>query len=400
MTGPAEHEVIVRSLRTAVGAGSDQRLGEAARQVADWPRVVRTARQHGVLPQLVEALRECVDEVPAPVLSQMRTWRRWHAQRALAWTGELLEILASFAERGIAAVPFKGPVLSAVLHGDVGLRQFSDLDIAVPPHAAGRAIECLELRGYAVVLRNDVSVTTVRHSSHGRIVVDLQWAFGEPRHCVPIDLEALWQGLEPVRVGAETVWQPSPAHLLMMLCAHPARHCWSRLGWILDVAALVRRHAHTLEWGQIIDGARRAGGERLMLVGLALAHEVLGAPLAGECARRLNDEIVAARLARELQDRLFSLPSDSRRLDGSYGWLESRLFYARSRERWRDRAPYAMAAIREGLGLCRITPNAQDRAVVAIPAPLSFLYYAIRPIRLVGKYGPAVWAQTYKRRVN
>jgi hypothetical protein len=37
--------------------------------------------------------------------------------------------------------------------------------------------------------------------------------------------------------------------------------------------------------------------------------------------------------------------------------------------------------------LCLVPPTEKDRAILPLPASLSFLYYLIRPIRLVGEHG-------------
>ena len=47
-------------------------------------------------------------------------------------TQEMLKLLSAFRKKGIPAIPYKGPVLAQAVYGNVGLRQFGDLDITVP----------------------------------------------------------------------------------------------------------------------------------------------------------------------------------------------------------------------------------------------------------------------------
>jgi hypothetical protein len=54
------------------------------------------------------------------------------------------------------------------------------------------------------------------------------------------------------------------------------------------------------------------------------------------------------------------------------------------RERLRDRVPYLLYHLPGYL----LTPNEKDRAFLPLPTSLSFLYYLIRPIRLVSVHGP------------
>jgi hypothetical protein len=83
---------------------------------------------------------------------------------------------------------------------------------------------------------------------------------------------------------------------------------------------------------------------------------------------------------------------------GSYGVLEGGLFYLRTRERVRDKARYAWYLLGHPLrrSVRIVTPNYRDRAVIALPRYVAFLYYFIRPIRLTAKY----WHGTMDERSN
>lgn len=90
-------------------------------------------------------------------------------------------------------------------------------------------------------------------------------------------------------------------------------------------------------------------------------------------------------LAREVRDRLFC---------GAEPQLFERWrFRYRVRERWRDRWP-SLPKLMSTL----ITPTARDRAPVPLPASLSFLYYLIRPARLVAEYALAPLRRTFTDR--
>jgi hypothetical protein len=115
---------------------------------------------------------------------------------------------------------------------------------------------------------------------------------------------------------------------------------------------------------------------------------LLGSGVPPEVRARIEADPAVGRLTRELQMRLFAAGGDPRNLNGSYGWVEAGLLYLRSRERRRDRVPHIVAMLQHVGRLVSFTPNAQDRAAVPLPARLRFLYYPIRPVRLLRKYGP------------
>ena len=95
------------------------------------------------------------------------------------------------------------------------------------------------------------------------------------------------------RRGAEPC--PREDHLLV-LSVHGGKHLWPCLGWVCDVAELLRAHAD-LDWGRVTAGAGRLGCRRMLLVGLALADGLLQAPVPAEVRRRVRSDPVAGSLA-------------------------------------------------------------------------------------------------------
>src|SRR5207244_1068830 len=125
-------------------------------------------------------------------------------------------------------------------------------------------------------------------------------------------------------LGGTLVRTLSAEHLLLVLCAHGAKHCWERLGWICDVAELLRR-TPALDLSGMLAQARSLGVERIMLLGLRLAAELLDVPLPEDVACRARDDRVVGALAAQVRATLFRrMPTGS-----SHSW-ESRLFHLRT----------------------------------------------------------------------
>jgi hypothetical protein len=82
---------------------------------------------------------------------------------------------------------------------------------------------------------------------------------------------------------------------------------------------------------------------------------------------------------------------------GSYGVWEGGLLYIRARERLRDKLPFFGYLLGFPFRRLRalVTPNVHDRSAVALPRPVAFLYYLVRPIRLTLQY----WS-TFRSRVR
>src|SRR6185503_974491 len=127
----------------------------------------------------------------------------------------------------------------------------------------------------------------LRHERTG-LLVELHWKTDRD-FAVERDDDSWWAA---TRAGF------APHELLLVLCLHGTKHYWSSLGWLVDVAELLRSHPQ-LDWEAIDAGTRELGCVRRVAVGLRLAQELLDAPLPA-AANTLAGDPDGLRLARDL----------------------------------------------------------------------------------------------------
>jgi hypothetical protein len=307
-------------------------------QPLDWVRLLQLACRHGVLPCLYRSLHTLSPNiVPQDGLTALRHHFQANAQRNLFLTGTLLKLLRLLEAHGIAALPYKGPVLAALAYGNVALRQFGDLDLLVRPQDADRAKALLWAQGYRWLDGHPPThfprLLKVYElvSPDGHVLVELHWALTSATFFFPLDPASLWTRLETVSLLETPVRSLAPEDLLLILCVHGAKHHWSRLGWICDVAAVLQA-APQLDWARCLAQARQLGGTRMLALGLRLAHDLLGARLPTEVGRWIQAEAVVSWLAVQVWARLFAAASPP------HAW-DHPAFYLRLRERVRDRLP-------------------------------------------------------------
>jgi hypothetical protein len=298
----------------------------------------------------------------------------------------LLALLQLFEAHGLPAIPFKGPTLAASAYGDLAFRQFSDLDILVRTHDLRKATDLLTAQGYQLELTKAEEARFLREHFHysftrdaGRVRVEIHWALASPCWAFPIDFARLWERLEPVSLAGTTVGSFHPEDLLLILCVHGARHYWERLAWICDIAELIRVHRE-MDWDRLMEQAMRLRYARILFVGLFLASNLLGGAPPEAVLRRVRADSLVPSLAAPVRQWLFS---DATELVWDVDYY---IFYLRLREDWRDRARYVLPYLCDLLRKA-ITPNAKDRALLPLPTPLTFLYYVLRPLRLLREYG-------------
>jgi hypothetical protein len=359
----------------------------------NWEFLLREARRHGVLPLFYHGIRRLGQAPPAPAMELLQEACRRSQRRNLALTAELLRIVDALAADGVPALPFKGPVLAVSAYGDLALRTFGDLDVLVHQRDLARAREALLAFGYrpefALTARQDRAYCKAEcalrfHHPERDVLLELHWLLTERYLSIALPVEELWTRLVPVRLAGRTMPAFAPEDLLLYLAVHGGKHRWERLEWVCSLAWVAAGRA--IDWSEVCRRARASGTERLLRVGLLLAHDLLDLDPPDEIRGEIARDRAAALLAGEIAAGLF-VPEAPARDANRGGWY---LYLLRSRERWRDRARIVLFS---SLRL----PHPAGEELVALPSRLSFLYYVFRPIRMVGASLAAAWRHAARR---
>jgi hypothetical protein len=165
-------------------------------------------------------------------------------------TRHLVRLIDLFREHRIEALPFKGPTLSASLYDDPGLREFADIDVLVRRDAIPLVRTLMAANGYKLSMpagaRSAASYLRCRHelsfvAADGSLV-EIHQCFLAPCYALLLENETLWRRLDRITLFGREMLSLHHADLLLVLCAHGMKHCWSQLRWICDIAMLIVKY--------------------------------------------------------------------------------------------------------------------------------------------------------------
>ena len=308
----------------ASGRGSDRertdQINALIREEVDWTKLLDASILHGLAPLVYKSLESCdVEGVPKDVLEGLRDHFRKNVLWSLARTRELLELLDLFTRNGIQAIPYKGPVLASMAYGDLSMRQFDDLDIFVPEGNVKRAKGLLLGLGYRadfLLAGRQENVYLKSKDEYGfyndskKFLVEIHWKIVPRYLSIPLDTEELLGRLKPVSFNNREVMTFCGEDLLLILCIHGGKHGWCRLGWICDVAKVIRAKRE-INWERILVRARKLKLERMVLLGLLLAKELAGTDLPEMIVREIDADRGIMELASRVYAKLFRHASTS-----------------------------------------------------------------------------------------
>lgn len=372
-----EDELLLCGARTNAALAVVARLRELAAQEVDWEYLFLLARRHSVVPLLYLQLeRHASDLVPPENLRQLKQHYLENVARNTLLTAELCRLIRLFAKSDIEAIPYKGPVLALLAYGNPALRRFVDLDVIVKKADVLKAREILLREGYtpakSLSLSQQELLLRTQHNmqfsrEHHRLIVELHWEVAPHLFASAVNPDQLWRDLITTDLNGTRVKAFSAEDLLFSLCVHGSRHLWERLNWICDVAELITWHS--FNWSALLERAASADSERMFLLGLHLAQKLLDAPLAEEvrqkCASDERLELLATNVIEHLFNGTTHVPATSREIF-KYNIGVRKTLSARAR--------YLAYMFH---------PTDGDLGAHSLPSRLSFVYYLLRPFRLL-----------------
>lgn len=315
-----EARLVLTASRVRLDTTAIYDLDDLVRGPIDWPLVLQLAIPHGTLPLVARNLRTfAADSVPPGLLLQLERYTDRLRARNERAPVELLRILDELNRNGVAAIPFKGLILQATIYAGEPVREFADLDLMVRREHVAPAIEVMRSMGYGT----DRQQLTRRLESflrrgdalefrrEGCIAIDLHWCFSSAGFDFRLNPDAARGNLQTVSLGGHQISVYDARTMLMVLCAHQAKHRWRRLNWLCDIAALIDS-CRGLDWRAALDEARENGCERMVLTTVALSGLLLGANLPRAVVERLEQEGEARRLAAKLAGRIFEARKPAR----------------------------------------------------------------------------------------
>lgn len=347
----AEIELLLCCAHTHVDDGNVDRITFLAQQELDWNFLIQLASNHGVLPLLYTNLKAiCPEAIPTAALDLLHRSFRRIAQRNRLLAGELVRVLGCLGEHEIAAVPYKGLVLAHLLYANLALRPSSDLDIIVQQQDILQVKELLMALGYQPKVEmtdaQEVAYFASKtehtydffHPEQG-ITIELHWRI-EPRYSTVIEPKHFWHNLELTSFAGTTIVNLPLEDWLPILCVHASRHAWERLMWLCDIAELLRVQPE-INWQKIIWQANHLGCKRIVLVGLALTHQLLDAHLPPEIMQAIAADRQVGLLSSKIYNNLVQQADIAQEFLGTTRYqiqvrekLQDKILYFRSFLHW------------------------------------------------------------------
>ncbi len=374
----AEWQLLLAACSDRCGSEKSASLRMLLQQPVRWQALLALADHHGVQPILFQAVQSFKDAVPPAEMQALEQSLQTNVHKSLLLARELIRIVDHLSSLNLEVMPYKGLALAELIYHDIALRQSGDIDLLIRTDDFPRIRDAVRELGY--IPQTHFSEAEERaylksgyecafDGAAGRNLLEVQWAIQPRFYAVDFDMYGLFQRAVTVTVAGRPMKTPSPADLLVVLSAHAAKHAWSRLVWLCDIARLAS--APDLPWDSIESEARRLGTVRIVCVSLLLAKRLFGAAMPARAERLAAADSASVLLAQEIQTRI----TRDAAMD-----VESAAYFRlmmRLRERRADRVRFLQRLI--------FTPGPGEWNAIRLPQPLFPLYRLVRFSRLAAR---------------
>lgn len=389
-----ETELLICCSRTHVDEQVAIKINTLLQEQINWQNLIEIASYHKVLPLLFINLNKFNSQaVPSNIFSSLKNYYYFNTQRSLLLASKLINILNIFGQNEIPVIPFKGPILAAIAYGDISRRSFGDLDLLVhkedfiktkkilmdkgfEPYADSNEQEAAYLKSLnfqeqEAYLRSHWELHLINRKE--QVTLDVHQGILSKKFSLPSNSDWIWEDTQMITFFDKQILTFSAENLIIILCSQGGKDCWLWLNRICDLAEVLRTYSD-VNWEKVLQQAAKLKMTRMLLLGLSLAHYVLDAQL----PELILQKIEANSLVKVLSSEVILQLTPTSPNYAMQSQFKSALFHLKLLENTWDKIVYCYENL--------IVPTIADKSLIRLPKFLSFLYYLLRPFRLIANF--------------
>jgi len=292
---------------------------------------------------------------------------------------ELVHIQQLLKNSGVESIPYKGVLLSKTLYNDYVSRETSDIDFIIHPKDFATAREVLVADGYDstyyynpeyrnLFLKSDNELLFDKSISEEKYKIEIHWAITHKMMAIPFRDEELFRNTQRENVFNNEIEVLSLSNsLLVLLIHHGVNDVWRTVRHTIDIATFIGKYYSEIDWKEIARLTKQYRIYKTTCLGLSLCKEIYGIEIPEEFMT--NDGL----LKKIVHNMLRFPPIKRKKLS-----IENIFQQFRLRDSMQDKVRLSGAYLSTAL-----LPNIRDVEAWPIPAKLRFLYYFIKPFRLL-----------------
>jgi len=347
----------------------------------NWDLFTKLTFDHGVVPLVYRHLSKHFNTyLPDANRASLRNYVMANTQSNLGLLRELFKITELLKNNNIQSIPFKGLIVAELIYRDLSARKCGDIDIFVKQDDFYKAKNLFLLQGFEQTLSDQTEINCLQSGLfHESRQVKLDLHFGLPPKVVGIKVSKFFKKVSNLSIGNKNISTLSEIDMFLVLCVNATKEYWNqKLYAYCDIQTFLEKRKN-MDWNAIIKRADSLRCKRMLFIALLVTHEIYGIPDSPYIVDKINSIHKIKSVKNELIQQL--LPKDAANftsIRGQFCCLGSeQAFFTSLMDTTVIRMKYRIPKF--------LTLNVRDLSVLRLPRNLFFLYYLIKPFRVLFK---------------
>ena len=271
--------------------------------VRDWDYLINTIIDRGIGPLLFTKLPLLNNSslIPTPVQTKLQQVYFKTFSRSTILYEHFRKIAGAFVAQNIPVIGLKGIYLSEWLYQDIGLRQFSDIDLLVKEENAESCLSILEGLGYKKNSAGQLSEFVLSQFEKdiihyppmvlNGVSIELHIKLHSATEKYHLDVTELWKNALPATIHGVNVQALNATDLLIHLCLHLDKHF--KVGPVQftcfnDITNLLEKLSGSLDWNEFTEACRLYNCEEVVYKYLVMVNTSMNAAVPADIIQKYS----------------------------------------------------------------------------------------------------------------
>ena len=236
--------------------------------ILDWDYLITTIIDRGIGPLFYKkvSLLTNISLIPQTVKSKLQQVYYKTFSRSTILYDHFRKIADAFVSHNIPVITLKGIYLSEWLYQDIGLRQFSDIDLLVKEGDGEKCLKILSNLGYkpSEISLSELVLSKFELIHYPAMVLDgvsveIHIKLHSENEKYNILVTELWKNAVPTTINGIDVFTLNTYDLLIHLCLHLDKHFKTghvQFTCFNDITNLLERVSDTLNWTKFTESCK------------------------------------------------------------------------------------------------------------------------------------------------
>lgn len=288
----SEDKLILASIKINPSVTELKQIDCLILAVTDWDYLIRTIIDRGIAPLLYKKLALLMNSSMMPDTVRTKLQKTYYVtiSRGTILLDYFQNIADAFSKQSISIIALKGVYLSENLYHDIGLRQFSDIDLLVHEEDGEKCLTILESMGFRATgamklskfVNSQFDIVHYTPMVLNGVSIEIHIKLHRKGEKYNLLVDELWKNAVPVTINKRNVFALNINDLLIHLCVHLDKHFQVgkvQFTCLCDITNMLNENKTRFDWETFTASCQLYRSEEVVFKYLVLVNKHMNAPV-------------------------------------------------------------------------------------------------------------------------